>query len=117
MKWEEAEAAGLVRLEVVPDEEAYDDSYIDTWDDLTPAQRKEAKQDLWRTIEREGVWGIVAHALNAQGKMVEVDSCWGYVGPLNECDKEPEMFAALAFLDGYFTAEAEKMAARATFAG
>lgn len=117
MTFEEVEAAGLVRVRVVPDEEPYDDSYIDTWDDMTPAQRKEAKEDLWRTIDREGVWGIVAEAVNARGEWTQVDSCWGFVGPVEDFDKEPAMFAAMAFLDGYFTAEAEKMAARATFAG
>jgi hypothetical protein len=48
--------ADRVRVRAVPDEVQYDDSYFDTWD-VCEEEWEELKDDLWRTIEREGVWG------------------------------------------------------------
>lgn len=81
----EAEEKGLVRFQVLPDEEMYDDSYIDTWTNEPEEFRVQAKLDLWRRIEREGVWGIVVEKhfhCDACGtdRWDHVDSCWSYVG-------------------------------------
>lgn len=68
------------RVRVEPDETMFDDSYIDTWgldDDEAQAERDE----LWRTIEREGVWGFIAEWRPFPGAAWRhVESCWGFVG-------------------------------------
>jgi len=83
--FDEAERREVLRFRVLPDQEMYDDSYIDTWEDMTKEERTQAKLELWQKIERDGVWGIVVEkyfkcdACGRQG-WEQVDSCWGFVG-------------------------------------
>jgi len=84
-KFQKAEEEGLLRFQVLPDEEMYDDSYVDTWTDVSEEERVKEKLDLWRRIEREGVWGVVVEKhfhCDACGadRWDHVDSCWGFVG-------------------------------------
>ena len=84
-KFQKAEADGLLRFRVLPDEEMYDDSYIDTWTDVSDEEKIKEKLDLWRRIEREGIFGIVVEKhfhCDACGADCwdHMDSCWGFVG-------------------------------------
>jgi hypothetical protein len=106
LAWDEAEAAGLVRLRWVPDEECYDDSYIDMWTDVRECDRKRMRKDLWAQIERDGVWGIVAEYVSPVcpcckhgGVWEQGGSVWGFVGERDcgyESDVKSECLDALA---------------------
>jgi len=70
-----------VRLVWVPDQEVFDDSYIDTWTDQTEKKRERVRKELWDMIEREGVWGLASEVRCGEcDEWREVDSCWGFVG-------------------------------------
>jgi len=65
-------------LEAVPDEDQYDDSWLED-----PQEKKE----LWDRIEREGVWGVRAlwrltthHDRTLSAKWELADATWGFVG-------------------------------------
>lgn len=117
--WEKAERAGLVCLDVEPDELGYDDSYIDTWDDVSPAKREKARKELWAQIDREGVYGLVAKVLTADGRWQVVDGVCGFIGDdWKDSGYDADMkLAALRALDELRAEEAEGLSARATFAG
>jgi len=69
------------RFYVCLDEVMYDDSYIDTWDNLSDEEKAKAKTEVWERIEREGVWGIVGEvACSACDNWVHVDSIGGFIG-------------------------------------
>lgn len=74
-----AEREGLVKFEVVSDQETPDVSYFDTWGLSREEAEKLKKAELQR-IENEGAWGIVVHTRFACGELHPVDSCWGFVG-------------------------------------
>jgi hypothetical protein len=89
-----------LRYGIFVDEECYDDSYIDTWDDLDEQQKLEEKKALWRQIESEGVWGFVvqrrvpaipkcSHCGQETPEHWDDDdvACWGIIG-FNETEKE-----------------------------
>lgn len=57
-QWEALESAGFVRLVYVPDDDTFDDSYIDTWTDVSEERRERWRKELWEQIERDGVWGL-----------------------------------------------------------
>ena len=116
--WEKAERTGLVRLDVVPDEEMYDDSYIDTRDDVSQATRDKMRAKLWKTIEREGVYGLRAQ-LRVDGRWQDVDTCWGFIGDdWKDSGYDSDLMrAALDALDEQRSDEAAELATRATFAG
>lgn len=72
---------GPVRLRVPWDECFYDDSYLDTWDDVPARERERVRRELWDRIERDGVVGIVGERWDgAAEEWVTVDSVWGFVG-------------------------------------
>ena len=75
-----AERRGLVRLDVVCDHECYDDSYIDSWTDVSASQREQARRETRARLESDGVWGVQTFARQSCGAMHEVDSCWGFLG-------------------------------------
>lgn len=58
-RFEHLESVGLVRFRWVPDFEPFDDSYIDTWEDVPEGKRERIRADLRERIERDGVWGLV----------------------------------------------------------
>jgi hypothetical protein len=80
------------RYRIVVDEECFDDSYIDTWNDLSEEQKAEEKKAIWRQINSEGVWGFriqrrvpaipkCSHCGQATDEhWVDEDSCWSYIG-------------------------------------
>lgn len=69
-RWSAAEARGLVRIVVEPD-----DSF--TVDDYDPSIRR-ATAEL---VEREGAWGIVSQArCSCCGEWHAVESVWGFAG-------------------------------------
>jgi hypothetical protein len=70
---------GHVRLRIEWDDSPYDDSYIETWHDLTESQRDKIKADLWSRIERNGVVGVIGEYWNGT-EWVHADSCWGFIG-------------------------------------
>jgi hypothetical protein len=53
--FEELLAAGYVKLEATPEEEPHDLSYVDTWD-LGPEETAQAKREILKTIDRDGLW-------------------------------------------------------------
>ncbi len=71
--------SGPMRLVLRPEEECYDDSYIDTWDDCSEKEREKYKLELWDRIERDGVWGLIGEYWDGS-EWVQADSCWGFVG-------------------------------------
>lgn len=104
-----------VRLRMVPDEEQYDDSYLDTWGE-SEKKVAESRKKLWEQIEREGVWGLVGEYLDASGRWEEADSVWGIIG--DDDDYYPQIKqAALDAYDRECVEEARSLGARATFAG
>lgn len=119
--WADLVNEGVVRIEHPIDEEPYD-SYIDTWDDLSPAKREEEKKRLWRTIERWGVYGIVGAFFDGED-WHEVDSVWSILGndlTDNGYDvdiKSATIDAYLAHRDAVATVQAAELASRATYAG
>ena len=80
--WDNLESVGLVRCHFCPDDTPYDDSHIDTWTDVSEERRKRTKNDLWDTIERDGVWGFVAeYRLDRESDRWEHgDDVWGFIG-------------------------------------
>lgn len=108
-----------VRLDLVPDETSYDDSYIDSWD-TTVNQIKLAKKELWERIERNGVWGLLGqYRANDESPWVTVYSLWGLIGDewrdsSYDVDAKEE---ALEALDRLRQAEANELSERATYAG
>jgi len=109
-----------VRLVIEPDDLFYDDSFIDSWDECEE-YKEEAKDDLWRQIDREGVWVISAEVC-PKGCWEQVGtSCAGFVGPIEDVDKIEFVREALHAYDKMMEEKAErkarKLARRATYAG
>lgn len=120
--WTDLVNEGVVRIEHPIDEEPYDDSYIDTWDDLSPAKRERCKKELHDTIERWGVYGIQGQF--SDGKhWHEVDSVWNILGnDLADTGYDVDIKSAtidayLAHRDAVATVQAAELASRATYAG
>lgn len=88
MTWAEAEAAGLVRINWVPDEHMdIEDLEGDSFNpachpEMDPAQLAEERQNFIRKIEWEGVWGRVGeYRLDPDSEdWTQADSVWGFVG-------------------------------------
>lgn len=75
------ERAGHVRLRIVPDEEGHDASYVDTWDsEKSPAWIARTKREILRTVERDGLWGVVGEYLSVEGTWVQSNAVWDFVG-------------------------------------
>ena len=70
---------GPVRLRLVPDDTRYDDSYIDTWHDVSENKREQVRRELWARIEQDGVCGVIGEYWNGQ-EWEHADSCFGFVG-------------------------------------
>lgn len=87
IEWEKAEAEGLVRLRVKPDDCCnLDDLLGDVYNpdvntDIHPARlERERKQEIQR-INDYGVWGIVGeYKCECCGQWTQADSVWGFVG-------------------------------------
>jgi hypothetical protein len=120
--WTDLENEGVVRIQYPYDSEPYDDSYIDSWHDLSPAKRERAKRELHATIERQGVYGIVGEFFDGKN-WITADSVWGTLGDDltdNGYDvdvKASTIDAYLSHRDHVSTLAAEELAERATFAG
>lgn len=71
--------AGRVRLNIIPEEEAYDVSYIDTWTDLSENQRDRIKAETILRCEQEGVWIIRGEYWDSSLWLI-ADSCGGFIG-------------------------------------
>jgi len=79
--FKQAQADGLLRFRIVPDETFYDDSYIDTWDYLSESEKIKAKKEIRDRIEEDGVWGIIVDRKCSEcGQWTEVDSVYGFIG-------------------------------------
>jgi len=69
------------RLRWVEDEDCYDDSYIDTWEEETEETRQKARDRVWALIESQGVWIRIAEVRCPHcGSWDIVDSVGGMVG-------------------------------------
>ena len=72
---------GRARCRAVPDTEPFDDSFLECQGVEDVAEVKANREELWRTIEREGVWGLVSEVVCPHcGTWTEVDACWAFVG-------------------------------------
>ncbi len=78
-QWEVLESAGLVRLRFVPDDEAYDDSYLETWG-LSAHRLECERKKLWELIERDGVWSLLGQYRLIGGDWETGDAVCGFVG-------------------------------------
>jgi len=84
-RFDEMEAAGLVRIEREPDQSVgLDDIFGDTYNpdanpDVKPHVMAREKQHELDRIERDGVWGYIAEHWNGR-EWVEAESIWGMVG-------------------------------------
>lgn len=72
----ELEAAGKVRISRVPEEEAHDFSYVDTWG-LKPRKARREKEEIARAIERDGLWIYQAD--------IKLPDGWRTVDSLGDC--------------------------------
>lgn len=119
--WTDLENEGVVRIEHPVDCEPYDDSYIDTWDDLSPKKREEEKKRLWRQIERQGVYGIQGQFSDGE-HWNNVDTMWGIFGDDltdNGYDldiKEATIAAYRRHCNARATSQAAELAERVTYA-
>lgn len=69
-----------VKIQFETDIDAYDDSYLETWD-LTESQLAKERKKLWDLIELEGIYGCVAYSKCPKcGNWEQVDSVWGFLG-------------------------------------
>jgi len=120
--WTNLVNEGVVRIEHPIDEEPYDDSYIDTWDDLTVAQRERIKKALHASIELWGLYGIVGEFFDGKS-WVDVDSVWSILGnDLADTGYDADIKSATIeayrrHCDARASAQAEELASRATYAG
>lgn len=115
----DAEKTGLVKLETEIDCEPYDMSFYDTWD-ASERQIAHWKKITSERIDREGLYGLVSYVRNTKRDAWEqVDSCWGFIGDdWRDGGYDTDiMQACLDELDDIRRSEADKLAARATFAG
>ena len=72
-------APGPVRLRLVSDDTCYDDSYIDTWHDISENECERVRRELWARIEQDGVCGVIGEYWNGH-EWEHADSCFGFVG-------------------------------------
>lgn len=70
---------GPLRLRLEPEHECYDDSYIDTWTDVSEEEREGYRADLWERIERDGVWILLGEFWDGREWIVAA-SCGGFIG-------------------------------------
>ena len=75
----DSDEPGTVRLLISADNDVYDDSYFDTWDDITESQLERLRSELWARVEREGVYGVIGEYWDGHA-WCEVDSCWSFIG-------------------------------------
>lgn len=92
--WEALEAQGLVRLTAEPDPLPYDDSYLDTWG-LTPKKLDRARKELWKFLEREGVWVYTTETWDGH-EWQHADSIGGVDGEIWDAYKEDLMREAIS---------------------
>lgn len=117
VRFAKAEDEGKVRIEWKVDDESYDDSYLDTWDDVSERKVAHYRKELRALIEREGVWGLVSEYKDTSGEWQHADSVWGMVG-MDDGGYRPQiMQAALDALEVENANEAHSLGGRATFAG
>jgi len=71
----------LCEIRFEPDSEMYDDSYIDTWTDLTDKQREHYRRKIHNQIESDGVYSIFGCVkCPTCGHMEVIDSIHGFIG-------------------------------------
>lgn len=77
------------RLRWIPDTEPYDDSYLETWDDLSPEELETERRRLYDLIDREGVWVRVAEVqCPCCGVWSTMSSIGGLVGRFDDSDED-----------------------------
>lgn len=79
-EWDAAEWEELVKLDVIPEFDVYDDSFIDTWG-LSPKKAEAEKKEIHQRIERDGCWIIVSYFRpDRDAEWIAVDSVGGFIG-------------------------------------
>lgn len=80
-RWRVAECDGLVRIVLTQDEDAYDVSYVDTWDDASHHEKERIKKDILSQVARDGVWTITGeYRQSDDDDWTAIDSVGGFVG-------------------------------------
>jgi hypothetical protein len=93
-RFEDLENEGLVKIESFPEEEPYDDSYIDTWG-LSPSRLKKAKEDIARLIERDGCWCYVSFFRpDDESEWVRLDSIGMIEGDIRDTGYDVDLMEA-----------------------
>ncbi len=110
----------FVRLVIEHDDLPYDDSHFDSWE-VCEEEVEELKDDLAKSIDREGVWHIMPQVC-IKGVWEDAGyGCCGYIGPIEWHGKIDHMYEALAAYDAFVAKKTEKaarkLAKRATYAG
>ncbi len=79
-RWETLESVELVRFRWIPDDEMFDDSYLETWG-FSPARLASECKALWEMIARDGVWGLQGEfRISPESGWESGDAVWGFVG-------------------------------------
>ncbi len=118
-RWTDLENAGLVKLDMDPEIDCYDDSYIDTWG-LSPGRAAREKREIHERINREGHWIVVVYArATDEDEWSPVDSCGGFIGTDHEDSGYDVdlMRAAIDAHDAMVADEASDLATRPSYAG
>lgn len=117
-EFEAAEKAGYLKWNCEPEEEPYDDSWIDSDASICEEQREEEREELYRTLEREGVW--FCYIGSPKFKEGHVCGCGSIVGDDESMEyalKDEALQWLANRLDKRYEKMARKLAKRATYAG
>ena len=111
--WDDAVENGLVRARIEPDNDlCYDDLAGDCYDvelnkdSVSGGERtiKAQEKQFKSLIERDGVWGFITETREfcdkcGNGDWEHADSCWGFVGEIDEAYMYDGKYAALKQAD------------------
>ena len=115
--FEDAENEELVKLELEPEFEPHDVSYIDTWDDVSKGRKERLKKEVSDRIDRDGLWILVGY-VKIDGRWESIDSIGDLIGTdWKDSGYDSDiMKSCLDALDDDRETKAKELADRATFA-
>lgn len=106
-----------VRVACEPESEMYDDSFLEC-NGWSKTRIEREKKELWRLIERDGVWWYFSQARLSPNHPWEYAGSLGMVvGRIDTWSRASLRREALDLLDKMRQEEADELAQRATYAG
>lgn len=117
-RFSDLENDGLVKLELEPECDFYDDSYLESCG-LTPDRLAREREDLRNRIERDGHWILVAYyRADDESEWIAADSCGGFIGDdWKDSGYDTDLrSAAIDAIEAITQREADSLATRATYA-